>query len=139
MASPLVLGSVDDFVDEFPAPARADAQSLVTASPHIELTWLPNAWIVDVAVRYEPPDALVAEALVLIDEAGVELFRLGRIGVQLTRGFGNDAPLLVRIKLGSSPSLGLYDVVAAVNFDQPWLHRIDPSNGQRVAGSFSRT
>src|SRR6266545_1503422 len=131
MPEQLILNSVDELFDDQSIP-----RALLTASPHVELSWLPNSWIVDVAVRYEPPASLVAEALVIIGTAGVTLAELGPVRVQLIPAPEDDRPLLVRITLGLQPVLALYDLRLAVELTQPWLHRVDPVTWRPTTSPF---
>src|SRR6185437_8324821 len=109
MADPLILSPMARLLDDLP-----NARLLSTASPHVDLTWLPNASAVDIVVRYQPPASLVAEVLLLVDPVGAGLINLGPITAALAPPPESDRLVLLRIIMGTSPALALYDVRVAV-------------------------
>ena len=107
----------------------------------MQLSWLPHAYVTDLVVRAQPPDALTTEIALLTDAAGATLAQLGPVRVALATPI--DRPLLVRFTIGLSagparlsPTLELFDLTLAVELTQPWLRQVDPATGQPTGGSF---
>lgn len=135
MPDALVLDSLDAYLDRV-----VGGRALINSASRVELSWLQNAYVTSVAMYAQPPGLMVTEFGILTGAAGATLAELGP--VQVTLATPDDRLLILRFttalgagvaggrSLALSATLEIFDLILAVELNQPWLRTVNADTGQ---------